>query len=336
MEKFDNITSGFRLDKKEYVEDMHGICYTFEHIKSGARLIYVDNDDDNRVFFIAFKTPPLDSCGTAHIMEHSVLCGSEKYKAKDPFNELAKGSLNTYLNALTYSDKTMYPVASRNEKDFENLMSVYIDAVFAPVVLKEKKIFMQEGWHYELDSEDDDLKYKGVVYNEMKGAYSSPDRTLNALVDKSLFGNTTYGFESGGYPENIPDLTYENFKDFYKKYYHPSNSYIYFYGQTDIKKHMEMLDREYLSKYEKTKVNSDIKEVKEPYSRFEKGKYSIPVGTKRENDTMFALNFVTGKATDLLMCASMDVLSYILLDTNASPVKRALTRTNLLKLRKML
>ena len=329
MEKFDNITSGFRLDKKEYVEDMHGICYTFEHIKSGARLIYVDNDDDNRVFFIAFKTPPLDSCGTAHIMEHSVLCGSEKYKAKDPFNELAKGSLNTYLNALTYSDKTMYPVASRNEKDFENLMSVYIDAVFAPVVLKEKKIFMQEGWHYELDSEDDDLKYKGVVYNEMKGAYSSPDRTLNALVDKSLFGNTTYGFESGGYPENIPDLTYENFKDFYKKYYHPSNSCIYFYGQTDIKKHMEMLDREYLSKYEKTKVNSDIKEVKEPYSRFEKGKYSIPVGTKRENDTMFALNFVTGKATDLLMCASMDVLSYILLDTNASPVKRALIESGI-------
>lgn len=331
MEKFDlnNLYSGFKLLKKEYVEDIYSTCWVFEHIKSGARLVYADSSDDNRVFFIAFKTPPADSCGTAHIMEHSVLCGSEKYKAKDPFNELAKGSLNTYLNALTYSDKTMYPVASRNERDFENLMSVYLDAVFAPEVLKEKKIFMQEGWHYELDSPEDSLKYKGVVYNEMKGAFSSPDRVLNALINKSLFGNTVYGFESGGEPECIPELTYENFKAFYDKYYHPSNSYIYFYGNTDIKKHMEMLDKEYLSKFDKKHIASDIAEVSAPFSKYECGKYSVSAGEKKENDTMFALNYVTGKSTDLLHSLSMDILTYILFDTNASPVKKALIESGM-------
>ena len=184
MEKFQlgKLYSGFELIKNEYIDDISGDGFVFEHKKSGARLVFVKTEDDNKVFFITFKTPPVDSCGTAHIMEHSVLCGSEKYPAKDPFNELAKGSLNTYLNALTYSDKTMYPVASRNERDFQNLMKVYIDAVFAPNVLKEKKLFMQEGHHLEMEDENSPLIYNGVVYNEMKGALSSPDRVLNNCI----------------------------------------------------------------------------------------------------------------------------------------------------------
>ena len=236
MNNFENnkVYFGFRLTEKTYVEDIKSMCHVFVHEKSGAKLFYAQNDDKNKVFFISYKTPPENDCGTAHIMEHSVLCGSEKYPVKDPFNELEKGSLNTYLNALTYSDKTVYPVASCNDKDFENLVRVYADAVFAPNVLKERKIFEQEGWHYELESKDDELKLNGVVYNEMKGALSQPERVLGNVASKSLFGDTVYGYESGGDPESIPDLTYEGFKDFYNKFYYPSNSFIYLYGDMDL------------------------------------------------------------------------------------------------------
>ncbi len=326
MEKFQlgKLYNGFELIKNEYIDDISGDGFVFEHKKSGARLVFVKTEDDNKVFFITFKTPPVDSCGTAHIMEHSVLCGSEKYPAKDPFNELAKGSLNTYLNALTYSDKTMYPVASRNESDFQNLMKVYIDAVFAPNVLKEKKLFMQEGHHLEMEDENSPLIYNGVVYNEMKGALSSPDRVLNNCINKSLFGDTVYGFESGGDPDEIVKLTYDGFKDFYNKYYHPSNSYIYFYGDMDIEKYLKYIDDEYLSKFDRKNIDSEVKEIKAPFQKESLGYYSVSKGEKRENDSLFALNFVVGKSTDLLFSMSMDVLTYILFDTNASPVKKAL------------
>lgn len=217
MFKKDETYFGFKLIKTENVDDINSLCHVFIHEKSGARLFYAKNNDKNKVFFISFKTPPENDCGTAHIMEHSVLCGSEKYPLKDPFNELEKGSLNTYLNALTYSDKTMYPVASVNDKDFDNLVRVYADAVFKPNVLEEEKIFKQEGWHYELENADDEIKYNGVVFNEMKGALSQPERVLENCASRSLFGFTPYGYESGGDPEKITDLTYQGFKDFYNK-----------------------------------------------------------------------------------------------------------------------
>ena len=218
--KEQNIYSGFKVERIETVQEISGTAYLLRHEKSGARLLYIDADDTNKVFSISFRTPPKDSTGVAHIMEHSVLCGSRKFPLKEPFVELVKGSLNTFLNAMTYPDKTMYPVASKNDKDFHNLMDVYLDAVFYPRVATDKEIVMQEGWHYELDNADDELTYKGVVYNEMKGVYSSPDSILETHMMADLFPDTTYGVDSGGNPDNIPDLTYEDFQGFYKKYYH--------------------------------------------------------------------------------------------------------------------
>ena len=221
--ELNKIYSDFRLDRIERIDEINGTAYEMKHEKSGARLIYIDSPDTNKVFNIAFRTTP-----------HSVLCGSRKFPLKEPFVELVKGSLNTFLNAMTYPDKTMYPVASKNDKDFHNLMDVYLDAVFYPRAAKDPEIMMQEGWHYELDSVDDELTYKGVVFNEMKGVYSSPDSVLERELMHSLFPDTTYGVDSGGNPDNITDLTYEKFKKFYDVYYHPSNSYIFLYGTMDI------------------------------------------------------------------------------------------------------
>ncbi|MBR2530537.1 MAG: insulinase family protein, partial [Lachnospiraceae bacterium] len=222
----------YELVEKTEIKDIRSEGYLFRHKKTGARVLCIENDDDNKVFYVGFRTPPEDSTGVPHIIEHSVLCGSEKYPAKDPFVELAKGSLNTFLNAMTYPDKTIYPVASCNDKDFANLMDVYLDAVFHPNIYKREEIFKQEGWHYELEDENDDIKLNGVVYSEMKGAFSSPDDLLSRSVFDSLFPDTCYGVESGGDPDVIPTLTYEQFKAFHQKYYHPSNSYIYLYGNT--------------------------------------------------------------------------------------------------------
>lgn len=260
--ELNKIYSGFKLVDIENLPDIKSLGYTFTHIKSGAKLFYAENNDDNRVFFISFKTPPEDDYGTAHIVEHSVLCGSKKYGVRDPFNELAKGSLNTYLNALTYADKTMYPVASRNLKDFDNLIDVYLDAVFNPNMIYKKQIFMQEGWHYELKDKDSPIEYKGVVYNEMKGALSNPERILINCVNKTLFPTSIYKYESGGEPEAIPSLTYEKFIDFYKKYYTASNSFIYLYGSMDIKSKLKYLDFQYLSKYEDSNESIEISEEK--------------------------------------------------------------------------
>ena len=263
-------------------------------------------------------------CGTPHILEHSVLCGSKKYQAKDPFNELAKGSLNTYLNALTYADKTMYPVASRNEKDFMNMMDVYLDAVFYPRIYDKKEIFMQEGWHYVLE-DNAPLSIKGVVYNEMKGALSDPERILDNAISRSLFPTTTYGFESGGNPEAIPSLTYEKFLEFHKKYYHPSNSYIYLYGDMEIEKQLEWIDKEYLSNFEKDAAVPEISLEKDFLNIvFTEDSFSVDTEGDKKRNTFLAYSVRIGKSTDPTLILAFDILSYILLETNTSPLKRAL------------
>ena len=225
-----DVPSAYELLQCEDIADIRARGTLLRHKKSGARVALLECDDDNKVFNIAFRTPPKNSTGVAHILEHTVLCGSEHFPLKDPFVELVKGSLNTFLNAMTYPDKTMYPVASCNDQDFQNLMHVYLDAVFYPNIYKEEKIFRQEGWHYELEGLDEPLKINGVVYNEMKGAFSSADEMIEREIFNTLFPDTPYGVESGGDPKVIPELTYEEFLEFHRTYYHPSNSYIYLYG----------------------------------------------------------------------------------------------------------
>ncbi len=231
------------LEERE-LTDIHATGYLIRHKKSGAHITVISNEDENKVFYIGFRTPPEDSTGVPHIIEHTVLCGSEKYPVKDPFVELVKGSLNTFLNAMTYPDKTIYPVASCNDVDFGNLMSVYMDAVLHPNIYQYEEIFKQEGWHYELADEDAPVTINGVVYNEMKGAFSSPEDVLEREIMSSLFPNTTYANVAGGDPEHIPELTYEQYLDFHRKYYHPSNSYIYLYGDMDIAEKLQWMDEE--------------------------------------------------------------------------------------------
>ena len=254
----DNVYGGFKVTKSSHIDEVCGELYELEHLKSGAKLIYLDCDDDNKVFSVMFKTLPENSTGVFHIIEHSVLCCSKKYPVKEPFVDLLKGSMATFLNALTFSDKTGYPVASCNDKDFANLMEVYLDAVFEPNCLTREEIFMQEGWHYEIEGKNGPMTYRGVVFNEMKGAYSSPDRLIIEEVGSALFPDTLYGYSSGGDPAHIPDLTYEQFKAAHKKYYHPENSYMFLYGNLDIKERLEFIDREYLSKYTRTGLRFDI------------------------------------------------------------------------------
>ena len=251
------------------IPDVASMGYVLRHKKSGARIAVLSNNDENKVFYIGFRTTPDDETGVPHIIEHTTLCGSEKFPVKDPFIELAKGSLNTFLNAMTYPDKTMYPIGSCNDQDFKNLMDVYMDAVFNPNITKYKEIFKQEGWHFELESKDAPITINGVVYNEMKGAYSSADEVLSNQIYRSLFPDNTYSKDSGGNPIHIPELTYEKYLDFYHKYYHPSNSYIYLYGDMDIVERLKWLDEEYLSKYDYMEVDSQIK----PQKAFDKVKY---------------------------------------------------------------
>ena len=215
--RVEDLTTYTVISKKES-KDLNATLFQLKHNKTGAKVCLIENDDSNKVFYIGFRTPPKNSTGVAHILEHSVLCGSKNFPVKDPFVELVKGSLNTFLNAMTYPDKTVYPVASCNEKDFQNLMHVYLDAVFYPNIYQEENIFRQEGWHYELEDCEDDLTINGVVYNEMKGAFSSPDDVLDREVFNSLFPNTTYGYESGGHPDAIPELSYQEFKEFHQSY----------------------------------------------------------------------------------------------------------------------
>ncbi|WP_234122758.1 insulinase family protein [Clostridium hydrogenum] len=323
--KQNDVYHGFKFVSEEDVKEINSKAFMFEHVKSGAKLLYLENDDDNKVFSISFRTPPKDSTGVFHILEHSVLCGSNKYPVKEPFVELLKGSLNTFLNAFTFSDKTMYPVASKNDKDFLNLIDVYMDAVLHPNIYKTKQILEQEGWHYELNSAEEDITYKGVVYNEMKGAFSSPEGILMRKIQNSLFPDTSYGFESGGDPKNIPDLTYEDFIASHKKYYSPANSYIYLYGTMNLEEKLEFLDREYLSAYDRIDVDSSIA-IQNPIGKDAEvvEEYPILPNESEMDKTYLSLNFAVSKSTNPETYFAFDVLEYLLLESPAAPLKKAL------------
>lgn len=324
--KINAVYHGFKILENRYVEEVHSDAYILEHLQSGARLFYLANDDDNKVFSISFRTPPADDTGVAHILEHSSLCGSRKYHLKEPFVDLVKGSLNTFLNAMTYPDKTMYPVASRNAKDFHNLMDVYLDAVFYPLLYENHYTLRQEGWHYNIDSLEGELSYNGVVYNEMKGVYSSADAFLENEAMKALFPDTCYRFESGGYPDAIPGLTQEAFENFHKTYYSPENSYIYLYGDMDIDATLAYLDEEYLSSFTKTGlVDSEIAE-QTPLTRTAEVEafYPVDAGEDCTAKTYHELSIVTGKATDLQTSMALRLLEGVLLESESSPLRRAL------------
>jgi Zn-dependent M16 (insulinase) family peptidase len=316
---------GFKLIDQYKVDEIQSIARVFCHEKSGAKLLNLENDDDNKVFSIGFRTPPSDSTGVPHIIEHCVLSGSRKYTTKEPFMDMVKGSLQTFINAMTFSDKTLYPVASRNSKDLFNLMDVYLDAVFYPKIYEDPNIFMQEGWHYELFNEDDDIRYKGVVYNEMQGAYSSPESILIENIDKSLYPDTCYKYSSGGNPDVIPELSYDEFLNFHRKFYHPSNSYIYLYGNGDIEEQLKFIDENYLSKFDKTQIDSSIN-IQEPFkSRNElESYYPISKDENEENRTYLSLNFVLGQNTDPETYLMTSILSQVLVESAAAPVKKAL------------
>ena len=320
-----NTLEAYELLEKKELQDLNSVGYRLRHKKTGAKIALIRNDDENKVFYIGFRTPPKDSTGVAHIVEHTVLCGSDKFPVKDPFVELAKGSLNTFLNAMTYPDKTVYPVASCNDKDFANLMDVYLDAVFHPNIYKYEEIFKQEGWHYELESEDAPITYNGVVYNEMKGAFSSPESVLERSILNSLFPDNTYGNESGGDPVDIPNLTYQDYLDFHSKYYHPSNSYIYLYGDMDFAEKLEWIDKEYLSAYDAITLDSAVKEQ----AAFEKPKeisfpYPIASSESLTDNTYLSYNTVVGNVLDKELYLAFEVLEYALLNAPGAPLKKAL------------
>lgn len=317
--------SGYEIVEKREIKDLNSIGYILRHKKTKAKIVLLENDDENKVFYIGFRTPPKNSTGVAHILEHSVLCGSEKYPLKDPFVELAKGSLNTFLNAMTYPDKTVYPVASCNDKDFDNLMRVYLDAVFYPNIYKEKKIFMQEGWHYHIENPEDEIRYNGVVYNEMKGAFSSPDDVLDRTVLNALYPDNTYSNESGGDPDNIPDLSYEEFLDFHRRYYHPSNSYIYLYGNMDMEEKLQFLDEAYLSKFDYLEIDSSIEHQK-PFEKpiVVKKEYSVTEDEECEEGTYLSYNTCVATSLDREKYVAFQILDYALCSAPGAPLKQAL------------
>ena len=323
--KIDDVIHGFRLIRSEEIAEADGHGHTFVHEKTGARLFFLETEDDNKVFSISFRTPPVDDTGVAHIVEHSVLCGSRKYPLKEPFVELVKGSLNTFLNAMTFPDKTMYPVASRNDRDFQNLMDVYLDAVFYPAMRENPQILMQEGWHYEMDDADAPLRYSGVVYNEMKGALSAPDDLLGSRIMAALYPDTTYGCESGGDPEAIPTLTQEMFLDFHAHYYHPSNSYIYLYGDMDIAEKLAYLDRAYLSHFERIPVPSRI-DRQQVFAGQVVKEHFYPIGADEplEENAFLSLNWVIGDTTDRKRVMALQILDHALLRMQGAPLRQAL------------
>lgn len=321
---FKNLDTYELLEEKE----MKGISskgYLLEHKKSKARVVLIQNEDKNKVFSIGFRTPASDSTGVPHIMEHSVLCGSNNFPAKDPFVELVKGSLNTFLNAMTYPDKTVYPVASLNDKDFQNLMHVYLDAVFHPNIYVHDEIFRQEGWSYHLDSKEEELTLSGVVYNEMKGAFSSPEGVLDRVVLNTLFPDTSYSNESGGDPDVIPTLTYEAFLDFHRTYYHPSNSYIYLYGDMDFEEKLVFIDENYLCHYDAINPHSKIA-LQKPFTEVVEKEipYSIASEDGEEDATYLSYNRVIGTNLDAKLGMAFDVISYVLLQAPGAILTKTL------------
>ncbi|MBR0107231.1 MAG: insulinase family protein [Lachnospiraceae bacterium] len=314
----------YEILRDERIEEYRSDVTMLRHKKSGARVLTMANDDENKVFAIAFRTPPADSTGLPHILEHSVLCGSRKFPSKDPFIELAKGSLNTFLNAMTYPDKTVYPVASCNDRDFANLMDVYMDAVLHPNIYREEKIFRQEGWHYELDDPDGELKINGVVYNEMKGAFSNADEVIERRVKQALFPDNAYAHESGGDPDEIPTLTYEDFLAFHQRYYHPSNSYIFLYGNCDMEERLAWLDREYLADYDAIEPDSEIASQK-PFTAMSEIEVKIPITDEQNEDeeSCLTMGFLCGDGCDPDLKLALDILEHALVKTPGAPLRQA-------------
>lgn len=316
----------FKLVKEQFIEELNTLAKLYIHTPTDAEFLSLTNDDENKCFGVAFKTPPNDSTGVAHILEHTVLCGSKKYPVKDPFVQLLKGSLQTFLNAFTYPDKTCYPVASQNLKDFYNLTDVYLDSVFFPLITED--FFKQEGWHYHLQNISEPLEYKGVVYNEMKGVYSSADSVLMETSQQSLFPDTTYGLDSGGKPEKIPELTYQKFKKFHETYYHPSNARFVFYGDDPESTRFDILE-EYLKLFSKIKPTSDIKiqpafispvRISKPFSVSDSEKNPKP---------MFTMNWALPSSTNIDYIFLFSIIDYILLGSPASPLRKALIESGL-------
>ncbi len=318
-------TPGYTLLYEEMLPDVKSLGLIFRHDKSGARICVLSGEDENKTFCAAFRTTPTDSTGVPHIIEHTVLCGSDHFPARDPFMQLAKGSLNTFLNAMTYPDKTLYPVASCNDADFKNLMHVYMDAVFYPNIYKYKQIFQQEGWHYEMESAEDPLTINGVVYSEMQGAMSSPDSVLWETLQQQMFPDTTYGVNSGGDPAVIPSLTYEDYLNFHRRYYHPSNSYIFLCGDMDIEERLAWMDEHYLSAFDAIDPKTEV----EPQKHFG-GEREVtevyPVGKDEDTDgkSWFAYAAACGTSGDVMAETAWDFLGEVLLDAPGAPLKQAL------------
>ena len=320
--------SMYELIKKEELPEIYSVGYYLKHKKSGARIAVLENDDRNKVFCVSFRTPPKDDTGVAHIIEHTVLMGSERYPLKDPFNKLVNSSLNTYLNATTYPDKTMYPVASCNDKDFKNLMGVYMDAVFAPNVIKDDRAFKQEGWHYQLDSADSELQYNGVVYNEMKGAHSSVDRITYKEIMASIFPDTDYANESGGKVEAIPELSYEQFVESYKRLYHPTNSYIYLYGNANMEERLLWIDKEYLCKFDALEDISDTMPLwQEPFAEIREKRCTYSIMENEDEADKTNLCYVAAIddfSTNVKLSYALKLVSYALVEAPGSPLEKAL------------
>ncbi len=322
------VIHGFELVREQSIPELNTHSRLFRHVRTGAQLLSMENDDENKSFGISFVTPPATSNGIAHIMEHSVLCGSRKYPLKEPFVELLKGSLKTFLNALTFPDKTSYPVASQNTRDFYNLIDVYLDAVFYPRITPQT--LQQEGWHYELENVDDPLSYKGVVFNEMKGAYSSPDNLLGRFTQQSLFPDNTYGVDSGGDPAVIPDLTYAEFKQFHDTYYHPSNSYIYFYGDDDADTRLKLID-DFLVDFDQLPLKLEIP-LQARFDQPSRMTFGYDAGEEAEGDAdkgFVQVNWLLAEATDTQTMLALRILSHILSGTSASPLRKALIESEL-------
>ena len=314
-----DLCSGFRLVKKEYVPSKHADLYTMRHEKTKAELLYFARADENKTFAIAFKTLPEDDTGVFHILEHSVLNGSRRFPVREPFVNLLQSSMQTFLNAMTYPDKTVYPVCSRNDKDFHNLMEVYLDAVFCPAIYEKPQIFMQEGWHYEFDSEDAEPYYNGVVYSEMKGAFSDVSELMETESMRLLFPDSSYGFVSGGHPESIPKLTYEQFIANHRRYYHPSNARIFLDGKMDIDEILRYIDGEYLSKYDYRAPDFDFTVQKQVVGE-KTVSYSVKPGEDAKAHMVFSKLLCAHDEPEKVLAAN--VLAKYLTGSNEAPLKR--------------
>lgn len=324
------VIHGFKLEKKQFVKEANAEGYLFHHEQSGAKLLKLFTKDDNKVFSVTFKTPPSDDTGLPHIMEHSVLNGSDEFPVKSPFDVLIQGSLKTFLNAMTFDEFTTYPVASRNDKDFKNLMHVYLDAVYRPALLKEYKILQQEGWHYELDSSDAPLTIKGVVYNEMKGAYSAPEEQMGLVMSRTLFPDNAYGKSSGGHPDAIPQLTQAQFEAFHKQYYHPSNSHIFLYGNGDMEQELAFINEKYLKGVSKIQVDVKIPLQKAlPEPQVVKSQYGIPEGTPTDFKTYISKGLVYGSNADQETNLALDILAQVLVNNEAAPLRVAMQKAGI-------